>query len=217
MAKKNAVDFDNIKEMAETLNETKLLAKKEKIDTDLEGDELVTAFVTAISNIPEAKRDQIPDEVFEAYEGLPESYFEEAEAADDIDDEPAEEPEEEEEKPTKKDKAKGKSKEKPAAKEKVKEKSKSDKGAFGRDPDAPKTCYGHMMGSMNETLDAMLSKGCKHKDLVAAIMKNHDRDKKAAEGKIKGHIIHLKKNRGVIITTKGEGDDAIYKADKASI
>ncbi len=67
-----------------------------------------------------------------------------------------------------------------------------------------RTRYGHIAGSMSGDIDNMLWKGMKLKAMAKKLAKDHKREEKAAQAKIRGHIKHLENNKGIKVSDKDD-------------
>lgn len=93
---------------------------------------------------------------------------------------------------------------------KAKKKAKKAARKKGGTPRKPKlrTRYGHIVGTMSGDIDNLLWEGGPIAEMAETIAKKHKREVPAAQAKIRGHIKHLMKNKGIEVTN----EDDVLKA-----
>lgn len=201
----NAVVYENEEKDEKTpliKTKIKIVAVKEEV--------LKQAFKDACESIPEELESFIPDEVADLYNELFGDDASEGEGTAEEGECEAEQGEAEEApEPSPKDKKKAAPPAKPAP-------AKPEKKASGRKAPTPpkreKDALGNVVGTMSATINALLIKGAKKADIVAAIMKNHDKDEDAATNKLLGHVKWLKTEKGLVISYNEKTE--VYKLQK---
>jgi len=203
----DGINMKELKQAVTELNEAGVLDKKIKI-VGVGKDDLAAAFEEAVNGLDDEKAEKLTAFTIDFFnnnfgedENTEEGGVEasDEEETDGEESEGEEEPEEESE-PEEEEKPK-----KAAKKEKAKKAPKEKKEKKSKEP-VEKSRYGHTVGSQAALIDDAIFEGGTMQEMMEATG--------LSKARIKSHIYHLEKKKGIVIKTTGEGDKTVFKAKK---
>jgi len=234
--KEYGIKFKDLKKVCNSLNDadiTDIIPTK----VGVKGVDMLQAFLEAVEATPKVSIDEIPDDVKEFYDALPQKVFDDADPDEednteevDLDEEDNTEeaasevesdcptfgtgwnPKEKDCKACKKDTPDEYKECKTLTKEAKKKAKKKSKKSGRKGRKGTRTRYGHMPGMMAGAIDDLVYEGNTVADMIKFLMDKFDKTEAQAKNKVTAHISYLEKNKGITIKKNKKG---VLKAKEA--